>query len=85
MIVAKGLFIRDCWTRILARRRVRYKKNCKVLVVQNRCESCECTCGPADCMWTLLYCIENFRSDGHATIVAFTSPSQALAKSTTWL
>ena len=50
MIVARGLFIRDCCTGILARQNVRYKKNCKVLVVQNRCESCQCTCGPADCL-----------------------------------
>ena len=50
MIVATGLFIQYCCTTILARQRVPYKKNCKVLVVQNRCEACQCKCGPTDCM-----------------------------------
>ena len=86
MSVASGLVIRYCCTRILARQRVRYKKNCKVLVVQNRCESCQCTSGPGQSLTTPLYL--KVSSRGHATLLGTTSTfsaSHALAKSWTWL
>ena len=83
MSVASGLVIRYRCTRVLARQRVRYKRNCKVLVVKSRCESCQSTCGQGDYLTTLLYL--KVSSDGHATALASTSPSHALAKSWTGL
>ena len=64
MSVASGLVIRYSCTTILAQQRVRYKKNCKVLVVQNRCESCQCTCGPGESLTTPLNL--KVSSAGHA-------------------